>query len=489
MTYAGHGTRTQRDTLHVIATANPNDLDSVVKRWIAVADKAGADADLVKAKLGALVTTGGWSGAGAETYARSIELEVIAPLLRIEAAARALATSLLGVQQRVEDAVEAAQGAVVPWDQDTTWHVEQKKLDLVNYLVGSLFDGTLIVDPVATLNHYNSAQANADYDIKTGSGHVVKTISAQSWAQTQKQTKPMPAVYHGAVSAQVHQFDVWMEYQALNTSPHGIVSKAADQVEIALIDFIPRQSTATDPEFTVKNSTTGAGSGTPGGLPTVPGSVTGTPAGDPAAYGDGYTAPGAGSVGSGGGSGQHGGSSKWMPEGTSAAGSEGFDGVGGYTSVGMGGAAGGTFSSYGAGSGGLSLGGAATGTSAAGIGGGMGMMPPAGFGGVGAPSNKGGKGNGLKITGLSGTGAGIAGLSGSNPSFQMGSMGRGVAGAGLAGGVESNMPLTSLGGQAFPMGGRNVRKKDDSESEGEETWLEEDQDVWGTSRSRNDLTR
>jgi hypothetical protein len=115
----------------------------------------------------------------------------------------------------------------------------------------------------------------------------------------------------------------------------------------------------------------------------------------------------------------------------------------------------------------------------------MGMMPPAGFGGVGGPSNKNGKGNGLKITGLSGTGAGIAGL-GTNPSFQMGSIGRGVAGTGMAGGVESNMPLTSLGGQAFPMGGRTVRKKDDSEYEGEQTWLEEDQDVWGTNGSRSD---
>ena len=61
MTYAGHGTRTQRDSLHVIATSNPNDLDAVVKRWIAIADKAGADADQVKAKLSALVTTGGWT--------------------------------------------------------------------------------------------------------------------------------------------------------------------------------------------------------------------------------------------------------------------------------------------------------------------------------------------------------------------------------------------------------------------------------------------
>ena len=91
----------------------------------------------------------------------------------------------------------------------------------------------------------------------------------------------------------------------------------------------------------------------------------------------------------------------------------------------------------------------------------------------------------LKVSGLSGTGAGIAGL-GTNPSFRMGSMGRGTAAAGNVGGTDSNLPLGSLmGGQAL-MGGRNVRKKDDSTEELDETWLEEDQDVWGTSRSRLD---
>jgi hypothetical protein len=110
---------------------------------------------------------------------------------------------------------------------------------------------------------------------------------------------------------------------------------------------------------------------------------------------------------------------------------------------------------------------------------------PAGVGGAGAPNQKGGKGDSAKVPGMSGTGAGIAGLGG-NPSFRMGSMGRGAAGAGAVGGVESNIPLTSLmGGQAV-MGGRNVRKKDDSSDEVDETWLEEDQGVWGTSGSRID---
>jgi hypothetical protein len=54
------------------------------------------------------------------------------------------------------------------------------------------------------------------------------------------------------------------------------------------------------------------------------------------------------------------------------------------------------------------------------------------------------------------------------------------------GAIESNIPLTSLmGGQAL-MGGHNVHKKDDSSEGVDEAWLEEDQDVWGTSGSRID---
>jgi len=480
MTYAGHGTRTSRDSLHVIATANPQDLDTVIQRWIAVADKAQADADLVKTKLASLVTVGGWTGTGADTYARSVHLEIIEPLLTIEASARAVATSLMAVQHKVEDATASAHASPIPWDSDTAWHVEQKKLDLFDYLIGSVVDGTLFVDPVATLDHYNSAQKDAEYDIKTGSGRVMKTISAQSWAATQQQTKPMPAVYHGAVAASVHQFDVWMEYQALNTGVHEAVSKAADRVEVSLIDFLATPSTATSPTYTGRTTTTGLGSGS-SSTATMPG------AGDSTNYANGYTAPGASGTSSGSGSATVGGgsSSPWMPPGTAAAG-QGFSGVGGYTTVGSGGAAGGNFSSV-AGSGNLSFGGVATpvGTSAAGGGGGMPGVMPAGFGGVGAPNQKSGKGNSLKVSGMSGTGSGIAGLGG-NPSFRMGSMGRGTAGTGAVGGVESNIPLTSLmGGQAL-MGGRNVRKKDDSSEELDETWLEEDQDVWGTSGSRID---
>ena len=488
MTYAGHGTRTQRDSLHVVATANPNDLDAVVTRWIAIADKAGADADQVKAKLSALVTVGGWTGNGADTYAHSVEIEIIQPLLKIEAAARALATSLLGVQQKVEDATEAAQTSHVPWDADTRWHVEQKKLSVMDYLVGTLVDGTLLVDPVSTLQHYNAAQSHSDYEIRTGSGHVVKTISAASWAATQQQSKPMPAVYQGSVAAGVHQFDVWMEYQALNTATHAMVAKAADKVEIGLIDFIPHESTATNPGFTGRTAATGLGSGSTG-VGTMPGTGTDvtTATGNPSTYGDGYTSPGAqtgGWVGSGEGSGPKGtsASSAWMPSGTSSVG-EGFGGVGGFT-TGSGSAAGG-LGGHSTVPPAASFTGAVAGTSAAGAaGGGMGGVMPAGFGGMGGPSSKNAKGSSLKTTGIAGAGAGIAGLGG-NPSFQMGSMGRGVAGVGVVGGVESNVPMTSLGGPAL-MGGRSVRKKDDSEAEGEETWLEEDQDVWGTSGSRVD---
>ena len=482
MTYAGHGTRTTRDSLHVIATANPSDLDTVVQRWIAVADTARANADLVKTKLASLGTAGGWTGPGADTYSRSVDLEIVEPLLKVEASARAMATSLMGVQQKVADATASAHVSPIPWDSDTAWHVVQRQVDIADYVVGNQVDDTLYVDEMATLTKYNAAQRAADYDITTGSGRIVKTISAASWETTQQQSKPMPAVYHGSVAASVHQFDVWMEYQSLNTGAHEAVSKAADRVEVALIDFLAVPSTATSPTYTGTTATTGFGSGSTSA--TMPGAAT-----DAAGYANGYTAPdatgtssGSSSVTVGGGSSA---SSPWMPPGTNAAG-QGFSGVDGFTTVGSGSAAGGNFSSVAGATSGVGFGatGNPVGTSAAG-GGGMPGVMPAGFGGVGAPNQKNGKANLLKVSGLSGTGMGIAGL-GSNPSFRMGSMGRGTAASGAVGTVDGNVPMTSLmGGQAL-MGGRNVRKKDDSTEDLAETWLEEDQDVWGTSASRID---
>src|SRR5665811_1377771 len=220
----------------------------------------------------------------------------------------------MAVQHKVEDATASAHAGLIPWDSDTAWHVEQKKLDLFDYLIGSVVDGTLFVDPVATLDHYNSAQKDAEYDIKTGSGRVMKTISAQGWAATQQQTTPMPAVYHGSVAASVHQFDVWMEYQALNTSVHEAVSKAADGIEVAFIDFLAIPSTATSPTYTGKTATTGLGSGS-SSTATIHG------AGDSTGYANGYSAPGASGTSSGSSSAGFGGSSSpWMPPGTTAAG-------------------------------------------------------------------------------------------------------------------------------------------------------------------------
>jgi hypothetical protein len=271
-----------------------------------------------------------------------------------------------------------------------------------------------------------------------------------------------------------------MEYQSLNKGDHEAVSKAADRVEVALIDFLAVPSSATSPTYIAKSATTGLGSAA-GFAGTMPGADDST-----GGYANGYAPPGATGTASGSGAPSvGGGSSTWMPPGTSTAGA-GFSGVGEVT-IGSGGAAGGNFASIAGSSNGLSFGGPTTpvGTSVASAGGGMPGVVPAGVGGMGASNQKNGKGSTMRTPGLSGTGAGIAGL-GPNPSFRMGSMGRGTAGSGSVGGVDSNLPLASLmGGQAL-MGGRNVRKKDDSSAEPDETWLEEDQDVWGTSNSRID---
>ena len=60
--YQGHGDRTQRDSLHVIATANPSDLGGAISRWKEVASMAEDLETQIRDRLNTLVTSGGWEG-------------------------------------------------------------------------------------------------------------------------------------------------------------------------------------------------------------------------------------------------------------------------------------------------------------------------------------------------------------------------------------------------------------------------------------------
>ncbi len=510
--YQGHGDRTQRDSLHVIATANPSDLGGAISRWKEVATKAEDLETQIRDRLNTLVTSGGWEGSGAETYKQALTDEVLGRLQKIRASATAMATELQNVQHPTEQAVTAAENNPIPWDVETSWKIAQKKLGFLTWF-GNQVGTVLGINDEKTLKSYNDAQADQGYEVVNGSGKVQQSITKPVWETTKTQTKPLAAVYHGKVTPEVNQFDVWMEHLGLNASQHKAVATAVDKVERMLGGFLTKPSVATDPQHDspVQGHSLGEGSG--GGQPAQPVATPIKAAGvDPSRYSaDGYTPP--------------------APQGTAAAGgaaappaSAGIGGVGAPASAAVLGG------SLGAGLAGAvpprtnslltppptnapavigmpGIGAAQVSPTVApgmpGTSSGLGVPPVAGVpAGVGGYGGMGVGGGGIGGAGTAGRGLGSLPLGGGlrggvgNPSFQMGATGRGLAGKGLVGGVESNRPYATLadaqrgsaGGSAtagagggMPMMGNRAHKKEEQrEGTGEETWLEEDQDVWGT---------
>ncbi len=514
MKYTGHGTRTQRDTLHVIATSNPEDLTTVAKTWQELATKADALAEDVSARLDTLVTAGGWEGTGADAYRQAVVDEVLEPLRKTREAANAMAAEMLKVQSPVHDAVATARQSAVPWDDQTSWKVEQRKLGFFQWL-GQQIGVVLGINDDKTLRSFNDAQAGQDYEVKTGPGGVVRSISKSAWKQTQAQSKPLAPVFHGTVSPQVNQFDVWMEYLGINSGPHERVSVAADTVEESLSRLLTTPSPATNPEHDgpVRRHALGADSfgGTPTSSPlpprlTTPDPEAAGPEGPAAGYSPaGYVPPAAPFAFAPVTGDDVRPEDPWNP-GTSAAGvtlpAAGAGGVGGLggglpvsslgglptTSLSLTGTSGalpgaGVFSMGPAG--GMPAGVGGLGAFPAGTRGGRGPGPGSarlGAGGIGNAAigtGAGGAGGrtGTAVTGGVGTGWAVGG----NPSFQMGPTGRGTAGRGTNGGVVSNKPAASIAEaqRGGPIPVRGARRKDDEPSaQGEETWLEEDQDVW-----------
>ncbi len=517
--YDGHGQRTQRDSMHVIATANPNDLATAITHWKDVATKAETLETQVRDRLATLITPGGWEGSGAEMYKQAVTDEVLERLLKIKASALAMATELEKVQAPAEQAVTAAEENPIPWDAETKWKVEQKKLGFFNWL-GDQAGVVLGINDNATLQSYNDAQAGQDYQVLTGSGQVRQSLSKPAWQATQAQSKPMAEVYHGSVSPAVNQFDVWMEHLGLNAAQHKAVSTAADKVEQGLVGFLAKPSAATDPqhEGTIRSHSLGTGGSDD--APKAAAQPLAAPTIDPSRYGsEGYTPPGTSAAGTTTPTAGAAAGALAAPGAAAAAGAA-LPGVVGATSpgvfttppttapppVGMPGTGAAQAPTVGAipgtsTSGGLGVppvagvpAGGIGGVGAAGVRMGMGgfggMGGMGGMGGAGGLGGAGGRGLRLPSGGLAS--AGVRGST--NPSFQMGATGRGTVSKGLVGGVESNRPYSSIseaqrGGapMAPMMGGRGAHKKEEkSEGTGEETWLEEDKDVWGTGKPEVD---
>ena len=503
-----HHARTQRDSLHVIASLNPGDVTETQNQWTATADQTRTLWEEVTRRLGDLLQEPGWTGDSADTFRERISKDLLAGLARAEQAARNVAEELNPVAEATRTAYAVAAANGVPWDRDAAWRVEQKKVSLLDYVVNTVADvatGEVGINEAATVARFNKAQANADYEVKTASGAVRATVSASTWSGVEAQHKPQTEVTIGVVAPATNNFDVWMEALNLNGGAKQQVTTAANSAESSLATFFAgsdskavNTTTYEAPKESVFDGNKDfVNSGTYGSRPANTGTYTG----------DSDTGVRSGVA-----------NSFWMsgstahlvtpPTGTSSdqaawvyPGSTWFDGTraSGVDPALLHGAPTGSgpatpLAAVGGAGGAAGLAGAA----GMGLMGGRGAMPwgslaaglPApGAGGIGAP--------GATIPGVGGSAA-----AGGPPTFQVGQGGRPVVAAGVPGTVTSNTPVSTLsqaqaqsaggsgsaaGGQggtgggagAAPMAGRKGDKKDNKGAAGESGWLEEDDDVWG----------
>lgn len=533
-----HYARTQRDGLIIISTVNPHDLGSVVAGWEQLAQRADELRTQVQERLDVLIGNDGWEGTGAEAFRAALVGRIAEPLERSAQGTTGLATELTPLVDRVRSATATAEVSAIPWD-GAPWSVRQKKLLPGDFEVRKPDEsGVPQVDATASRNALDSAQANAPYEVRDGSGRVVKTVPVDEWRAISSQPTPMPPQIVGEVSAPVHRVDVVFEDLDLNTGVRARVAAAATGVESAFTTLLSAPSVATDPTYEGPNlpgqdgtlppgtepgqrstgtpsvATPGSGSGStgPGASGPGAGSTVGQPGGSGSvsggsgAGGSGSGASGAGGSGSGGsgggggagvggsgvGSAAVGGGNGWWTSGTSAAGVDGH----GQFGVPLGGGATDTVATSSAGAGFGSLAGGAL-MSGAGLLGGRNLAAMSGVGGMSATS------------GVFGTTA--SGAAGTNPSFSMGSTGRGTVSPGNVGSVQfaeggrgssgaggasgssgsSGSGTSAVQGGPVPVGGR--RSRDDADEDSDElegTWLEEDVDVWGIKDVRGEgLTR
>ena len=496
--------RTHRELNAYVASASTIDLDRLRRNWDDSGRNAHQMADLIEAKLAKLTAAGGWTGPGAEAFANTIRKELVANLRDYARRAGGYtpegeqnvshAHDLEVISEAVSGSYSAANSHNIPWDVDTTWNVRQKHVDQ------SLFSH--IEEAVTGEDEdYEKAKKNAPYEVVNGGNSVVKEVPKPQYEPIESSVPPNPSstVYEAtntSVAPTVKRFDLILERLGLGEGPKQHVYTAVNNVHSVLSSYAPEQVTEAD--TTDKGTSTGAGAtngpgahGGGGGAGTSPGRNFGPPGGG-----------GGGDYG--GGTGGGGGGYDGPDHDTNPGGPIGGPGTGGGDGghdinpggpIGGPGDGGGVEPPLTGGVGGGETGAAGAGPSAPPVGG-IGAPAPAPAAApvsVGAGPGVGGLGSlgpGAMNAGAPGTSFGI-GADG-RPTVNTGKVGAiaggantpdgaGVRGAGSgAGGAHGAGPH----GAGMPASGARGRRTgssgdDEQEQELDETWLEEDESVWG----------
>jgi uncharacterized protein YukE len=247
---ANHQSRTQRDTLHVIASLNPGYVAETVRQWQDLGNQARALQENLTRQLDALLQEQGWTGDSAETFRARITSDLSQQIAVFAQQATDVADALAPLQETADTAYETASTNGVPWDRNAPWRVEQKKVNFWDYAVntaGDVVSNKVGIDEALSLSRFNAAQKNADYMVKDAGGALQTTVSASTWSGVQAQSKPQTEVTAGVVAPSTNQFDVWMEALNLNSGAKAAVTQAANVTESTLVQFLAPPDGAPEP--------------------------------------------------------------------------------------------------------------------------------------------------------------------------------------------------------------------------------------------------
>lgn len=525
---------TQREAMAYIGSPALASLEASGETWKYVSEKSAQIRDLIRERLNRLTDEGGWTGAAADSYVTTIEKDLLKRLTEVSEAAESYRKAFDPVTGAVQSSHTTATNNNIPWDCATRWtNRSQVQNQTIWGKIDEFFTGT--DDELA------ERKRNAPEEVLDGNGQIVTTVPRTQWAAIEATTPllAIPEIFARSnpqgsqvPSELTHQYDRRFEALSLNSAPRANVQDAARAVDSAMTNFQAepletftytggKYQDGFRPEGSSAPTPSPGGSGTPtsphgpGSNPTSP-SGPGAPAPTTPGIDRGITSP--------------------TPEGPTTPhpttdptrppvgeprdfGNPGLDGSGHYSpdpidhpgpidnhpgpivvpdptdpttpgpTVGDGPTRPGDVPANG---GYIDE----DGTQVSGIGG---TPAPTAT----APSNittasplasTGGIGNSMALAGGAPVGSrGGFGVGAPGTSFQVGPGGKGIVNPGNVGNVPAGGAGAGAGagtgagaGAGAPLGAagrRDQQKKDDETQPGDEVWLEEDQDVWGSRPS------
>ncbi|MDN5726833.1 MAG: hypothetical protein L0G99_13030, partial [Propionibacteriales bacterium] len=277
-----HGRDTHRELITFVASMSSIELERARTTWADSAKKVQQVADLIEQRLNALTGPDGWTGAGAEQFAKTIRKDLVDNLRAYALRAGGLspqgtqekshANDIRQIQDAVAASIESAANNNIPWDVETKWNIKQKDVE----------QGILSkIDELVTGKdeEYEKAKKDAPYEVLNGSAAVVKNVPKPEFEVIDNSIPDQVSspVYQQAklpIDSNTQRFDKICEALSIGSAEKQQVYGKVVGVETALAAYAP--ATATKGQFTDTNPEVGNAGKVDGGNPD--GRTSGSPA-------------------------------------------------------------------------------------------------------------------------------------------------------------------------------------------------------------------